>query len=115
MTFPSVADTSTSSETGNTTTHTVDLSTLTMTVGNLLLIGFAHDQNLAGTWTWPAAYTSLFDTDANNVGLEIRFKQIDGTEGSSFDVTSSGSEQSAQDAIPQNTDFVPRGPRPAGH
>lgn len=99
MAAPSVVDTSTSSETANTTTHTVDLSTLTLTTGNLLLVFFAHDQDLSGTWTWPGVsegdYDEVFDHSAEFVGLQIRQRKIDGTEGTSFDVTSSSAEQSA--------------------
>lgn len=99
MTSPAVADTSTSLETVNVTTHTVDLSTLTATTGNLLIVAFAHDDDGAGTWTWPGVaevdYTEIFDVSANGVGLQVRYREIDGTEGTSFDVTSSASEQSA--------------------
>ncbi len=96
MTFPVIADTSTSSEAVNTTAHTVDLSTLDMTVGNLLLVFFAYDDNQGATFTWPGTdYTQILDVAASLIGLEIRYRQIDGGEGSSFDITSSASEQSA--------------------
>lgn len=79
MTFPTHAS-STSGDCAASATRTLTLPG-SIASGNLLLA--LHAGGTSGSATWPAGWTELFDTSAT----QIAYRQCDGTEGASIDIT----------------------------
>lgn len=93
MSFPQVAATNTSTQTANTTTHTVNLPA-GIASGDLLIVFFAKDgdggaNNVAG-WTTLGTAAVL-----NNLQLIVFYRIADGTEAGTITVTTPDSERSA--------------------
>lgn len=87
MTFPVLATITTGSETSNTTTHGVALSSVA--VGNLLLV--LLQAGSAISWTVPSGWTEIVDAS----GLCVAGKIADGSEGASVDFISSSTVKSS--------------------
>jgi hypothetical protein len=91
--FPIVAGVNGGKNETDSTSHTVNLPS-GISVGDLLIVFFVSDGN--PTITFPSGWTQLFNV---NNGSEVRFgawyRIADGTEGSTINVTTSASEQSA--------------------
>lgn len=93
MSFPQVAATNSSTETGNETTHTVSLPS-NIQSGNLLIVVFATDGD--NTIIWPEGWNEIFEVSGGALAfLGVAWRKADGNEGASITVTSSSSEQSA--------------------
>jgi hypothetical protein len=94
--------------------NTADQATATVTLpdsivaGNLLVIVYAMDGGPSSTTTWPAGWTVCsaltYDPDSA-VGLEVRYRVADGTEGASIDVTLSPNNQFSAVAL-RITDYT---------
>jgi hypothetical protein len=91
--FPQVAATNNSFESANATTHTVNLPA-NISSGDLLLIFFATDgDHSVSNWS---GFTEIFTLDNGTAaGLSVAYKNASGSEGSSVDITTNESEQSA--------------------
>lgn len=90
---PIVTTTNTSVESSTTTTHDVSLPA-SLEIDNLVIVKIVTFNS--GTLTWPAGWTSLVSVAVTNqVRVEIRWRVVDGTEGSTIQITSSGAVQSA--------------------
>jgi len=91
--FPIVAGVNGGKNETDSTSHTVNLPS-GISVGDLLIVFFVSDGN--PTITFPSGWTQLFNV---NNGSVVRFgawyRIADGTEGSTINVTTSASEQSA--------------------
>jgi hypothetical protein len=82
--------------TTDTTSHVIDLSTVTFTPGGLCLIIFANDNGPGVTTTLANYQTMLSDPNAGNApGTKIFARKCDGSEGASVDVVTSGIERAA--------------------
>jgi hypothetical protein len=93
MAFAAVADTSTSTQSGS-TSHSIDLSTLNKTSGNLWVIAFSYDGPPENP-VWAASYNEFFDVVSDSgVGLSIAWHEVTGGEGSSVTVTTDNAERS---------------------
>lgn len=91
MTTPVVATIASGNDTGNATSHTVNLPSGTVS-GNLMITQVSMDGNT--TLTWPAGWTVLAPaTSSGGDGTqEVRYRFADGGEGASMIVTTAGSE-----------------------
>ena len=96
MAFPQVADTNTSIETGNETSHTVSLPA-NISEGDLLLIFFATDgDNTISNWD---GFTELAsESNSGWAFLAIAYKKATGAEGASITVVTTSAEESAHAA-----------------
>lgn len=96
----SQAAVATSSETADTTTHTVSLPS-GIVDGSLVVVFFAHDGASSNTITWPDGWTPLIrdDTESAACGFEVAARFCDGTEGSTISVGTSSSELSVHRAV----------------
>lgn len=97
MTFPVVAAANTSTQGSATTTHGILLPE-DVESGDLLVAAIAVSEADV-TFSWPAGWTELADTSADesghDVGFSAAYRVADGSEGSTVTVTSSDSLRSA--------------------
>ncbi len=91
MTFPTVAGTNTSTETGNVSSHTVNLPA-SISAGETLLGFFSCDA--AETITWPGGWNVIASDQQSHTG-EVAWKKATGSEGGSITVTTGTNERSA--------------------
>jgi trimeric autotransporter adhesin len=105
--YPHILSSITSFNTSDQTTTTVTLPD-SIVAGNLLLIVYAVDGTPSSTTTWPAGWTVCsaltYDPDGA-VGLEVRYRVADGTEGASIEVTLSPTNQFSAVAL-RITDYT---------
>ena len=99
MAFPVVETTNTSAETTIVATHNISLPAGIVS-GNLLIatLGYAVTGN---TITWPAGWTAfaaIENTTGSTEGISVAYRQADGTEGATVDVTSSVATRSTHTA-----------------
>lgn len=96
MTFPTIADTNTSFEITNVTSHTVNLPP-NISSGDLLLVFFCVDGN--PSITFPNEGTDWISIlDLNNAGFnrcKIAYRKADGGEGASIEVATDGAQMSS--------------------
>jgi len=101
MAFPQVRATNTSTETSNTTTHTVSLPA-SIAAGDLLIITLALDSfGAVNAWTFPGLWVEILDvehstTQVVSVGVAYLLSAVGGE--TSVDVTSSVSDHSGHTA-----------------
>lgn len=91
MAFPVVVTEATSSTDSNSTSQVVNYPA-SLVNGNLLVCIIAIDGAI--TVTWPAGWTEFLDQNRSGVSISCGWRIVDGSEGASFTITSSGSEQS---------------------
>lgn len=91
MAFPTVVTSTTSSESTDTTSHTVDMPA-SVASGDLLIAGVAVDGS--NTITWPTGWTLIKTVDEGEVTHSTSYRKSDGTEGASIEVESSTSQGS---------------------
>lgn len=80
---------------------TVALTKPAVSVGDLLILHFGHPNNAtqaAATYTFPGDFTARYADSVSNTRSWIRWRQVDGTEPSSWNVTVSGGNGSSAHA-----------------
>ena len=91
MTFPTIAATNTSSDSG--TTQTVNLPS-SISNGDLLIIFIATDgDNTITNWNGFNEIFSMSDSGGKDSSLHIGYKSASGSEGSTVDITTSSNEK----------------------
>jgi hypothetical protein len=96
MAFPSVVGTQFSLETGDVTTHNINIPS--GAAGDRCIVGFAYD-GPTETPGWPAGWNPLVQVERlSAVGMEVRYRDYDGSEGATVDVTTTA-EESAHEAV----------------
>jgi hypothetical protein len=94
MASPAVQTRNSGSQTTNATAHTVNLPSGIVS-GDLILVFIAYDGAVTTTWPGSAGdWNEILDDDNTSVSMAIAWRLADGTEGSTIEVTSSGSEKS---------------------
>jgi len=93
MAFASVAGSAESVEQPAATSHTVDLPA-SISSGDLL-IGFFSVNADPGAIVWPMGWSEILQLDDGQVSLSVAYRDADGGEGASIEVTTTNSEKSA--------------------
>lgn len=95
MAFPTVAGTTSSVQSSDTTTHTVSLPG-SIAAGELLVVAWGSGGlNPGAALTWPGGWTVKSSTTSSNVGGRWAYRIADGSEGASISVTSGSVTKSA--------------------
>jgi hypothetical protein len=96
--YPAVANTATSVNNSNGTSHTVSLPSGVQS-GELLIVIFGFRGGTGQTITWPSGYTSFFRSDRlTNVGVEAAWRKADGGEGSTITVQTSANARTSHNS-----------------
>ncbi len=97
MTFPTVETTSVGAETGNETSHTVNLPSGIVS-GDLLVVEFSYA--LPNTTTFPAGWTNFITrNNGNGIRTDAAWRDADGTEGASITVTTNDNATRSDHAV----------------
>ena len=85
MAYPQVEQSQTTTNNSNSTSPSFNYPS-SLTTGNLLICLFGTDGD--NTVTWPSGWTGIFSySRGTEVSLHAGWREVDGTEGSSFTVT----------------------------
>jgi hypothetical protein len=96
MAFPQVAATGSGNSGANATTHSIDLSGLSLASGDICVVFFTNDSTATASVTTPATgWDSELTQTSTLVRLSVFTRSCDGSEGSSITVTTSASEGGA--------------------
>ncbi len=98
MAFPVVEGTATSEETSDVTAHTVSLPSGIVS-GELLVVWFSGVKFTSYTHSFPGDWVEISDDYVDKTGGAVAYLNADGTEGSTFEVTTSSAIQSGHVAF----------------